>query len=85
MKLEKVGGEPVTTKIEPYLPRAKSIIIGVLRSKTIDQLDSEGAVGVLDEIRKRLNQQLFQKLFTIAEDEMRIEVKEVITSGFVVQ
>ena len=85
MEIETVGGEPVTKKIEPYLPRVESIIIGVLRSKHIDELESGQFAEVKDEIRKRLNQELFQRLFTLGKDEMRIEVKEVVDSGFVVQ
>lgn len=73
-------------KIDGYMPRIRSVLIQVIRSKTIDQLsEGEDFEEVKDEIRKRLNQEVFDRLFSLGEDKRTIKVTEVNVSSLVIQ
>jgi beta-lactamase regulating signal transducer with metallopeptidase domain len=67
----------VLERINTYIPRIKSVMVEVLRSKTIDQLQGENFENVKTEIERGLNQEIFQKLFRMSDDKMEILVQEV--------
>lgn len=75
--LEKLGKH--TTKI-------KSIILKVIRMKTVDQLSGDSLHEVEEEIRKRLNEEVFKVIFPITKDSQKeIQVQEVGFTGIVIQ
>ena len=73
-------------KIVLYDLKIKSTIITILRGKTVDELDAQFIHEVQDEIRKRLNKEIFERLFKL-DDENKIEVRvvEVNISDLVIQ
>ena len=71
--------------------KIRSIILNVIRSKTIDQFESESISDVKDEIRRAINQQVFEKIewpavkFMGDDGEAEITVREVEFTGLIVQ
>jgi flagellar basal body-associated protein FliL len=76
----------VLDKIVLYDLKIKSTIMTILRGKTVDELDAQFIHEVQDEIRKRLNKEIFERLFKL-DDENKIEVRvvEVNISDLVIQ
>ena len=74
------------TKLAPFNSKIKGIIVEVMRLKTIDQLSAEFLADVKDEIRQRLNREVFQKVFALTEDNnIEVEVQEVVFSDLIIQ
>lgn len=73
-------------KITQYIGRVKAIILEIVRSKTMDQLESENISEVQKEIKRRLNKEVFQYLFDPEEDGKKdISVSEVIFPEIIIQ
>jgi flagellar basal body-associated protein FliL len=78
-------------KVEENLGKIKAIIVEVMRGKTVDQFDSEVLPEVQDEIRRKLNQQVFDRVFVNPPDAeekekiLEMRVVEVIFTTFVIQ
>lgn len=65
--------------------KIRAIILRVIRSKTIDQLENDVIGDVMDEIRRELNQQVFERILWDDDGETKITVQEVDFTGFIVQ
>ena len=77
---------PVNTKLAQYTQRIRAISIGIVRSKTIDQLESGFVDEVKDEIKKKLNADLFSRLFKIDENnKVQVVVDQVEFSSIIIQ
>ena len=68
------GKTDITDKITPYMPGIKAIVHRVMSAKTMDELETEFRPLVLEEIKDRLNQEIFRRIFKI-DDNNKIEVK----------
>ena len=78
--------EPVNTKLAQYTQRIRAISISIVRSKTIDQLESGFVDEVKDEIKKKLNTDLFSKLFKIDDtNKVQVVVDQVEFSSIIIQ
>ena len=72
--------------IAQYIGRVKAIILEIVRSKTMDQLESDNIAEVQKEIKRRLNKEVFQYLFDPEEDGKKdIRVSEVIFPEIIIQ
>ena len=89
------GGEPYTDKLKKdkstnekialYIDRMEHIVTDVMRAKTVDQIEN-GISDISEEIKERLNREVFQKAFQLTEDnEIAIEVQEVLILRPVIQ
>ena len=73
-------------QIGEYDAMIKEIITQIVRLKTIDELDAERIEEVKDEIKLRLNKDVFQKLYQIDDDNKReIQVHKVVFADFIIQ
>jgi flagellar basal body-associated protein FliL len=73
-------------KINQYIGRVKAIILEIVRSKTMDQLESNNISEVQKEIKRRLNKEVFEYLFDAAEDgKKEIRISEVIFPEIIIQ
>jgi len=64
----------------------KSLIVEIVRLKTVDELDGEIIHEVRDEIRQRLNKDVFQKLFAPSDDNpIEVEIQGVVFSDIIIQ
>ena len=78
--------EPVNSKLAQYTQRIRAISITIVRSKTIDQLESGLVDEVKEEIKKKLNADLFSKLFKIDDTNVvQVVVEEVEFSSIIIQ
>jgi len=76
----------ITDKIDLYGQRIVSVISKTVRIKTIDELDGEFIHEIEDEVRKRLNKEIFERLFTVTEDQtIEVIVSEVDISNIIIQ
>jgi flagellar basal body-associated protein FliL len=76
----------VTDKIALYDQRIVSVISKTVRLKTIDELDGEFIHEIEDEVRKRLNKEIFERLFVVTEEEKtEVIVSEVDISNIIIQ
>ena len=82
---EALAGEEITKKIQLYMPRVKGVIIQIIRAKRVDELEGDNLDEVREEIRKKLNQEVFDKIFRMEEEEKSINVQEVIFSRIILQ
>ena len=80
---EKFEDEAFIKKMDKFMPRIKSIITETMRSKTVDQLEGEFFKDVKQEMKKRLTQEVFDKIFK--KDDYKITVKDVNVSRLVIQ
>ena len=76
----------VLEKIGLYDRRIVSVINRIIRLKTVDELEGEFIHEIEDEIREKLNKNIFQRLFRV-DDENKIEVivAEVDISNLIIQ
>jgi len=73
-------------KIKLYDQRIISVISKTMRLKTIDELDGELIEETEDEIRKRLNDEIFARLFAVTEEQkIEVIVSEVDIANIIVQ
>ncbi len=80
-----VFGEDVG-KIQDYNGLVRSILIEVVRSKTIDQLEGEYIKDVQEEIKQRLNSEVFPHLFDEKEDDKKaMKVEEILFTKMIIQ
>lgn len=71
---------------EQQAPRMRSIISAVLRAKTIDQFEGDALAAVAEEVKKRLNSEVFASLLDAQKTPDReIRVAEVLFTGLVIQ
>lgn len=76
----------ITDKIGLYDQRIVSVISKTIRLKTIDELDGEFIHEIEDEVRKRLNKEIFERLFTVTEEKkIEVIVSEVDISNIIIQ
>jgi hypothetical protein len=76
----------ILDKIKLYDQRIISVISKTIRLKTIDELDGELIDETEDEIRKRLNNEIFARLFAVTEEQkIEVVVSEVDISNIIVQ
>ncbi|MFL2540410.1 MAG: flagellar basal body-associated FliL family protein [Candidatus Latescibacterota bacterium] len=76
----------VLDKIKLYDQRIVSVISKTARRKTVDELDGEFLHEIEDEIRKRLNKEIFERLFRVDEDHTtEVIVTEVDISNMIIQ
>jgi len=74
------------TKIGLYDLLIKSLIVEVVRLKTVDELDGEIIHEVRDELKQRLNKDVFQKLFKPDDDNpLEVKIHEVVFSDIIIQ
>ena len=85
LKSEDLAGEEITKKIQLYMPRIRAAINQTVRSKRVDELEGDNLDEVREEIRKKLNQEVFDKIFRMEEGEKSINVQEVIFSRIILQ
>ena len=72
--------------LDQYSGLVKAIIIEVMRSKTIAELSSENIPVVQEEMKKRLNKEVFQRIFKVdQENKKEIKIKEVIITKIIIQ
>jgi hypothetical protein len=70
----------------PYEQRIVSVISKMVRRKTIDELDGEVIHIIENEIRKQLNEEIFERLFRVNEDQpYEVIVTEVDISSVIIQ
>ena len=84
---EKLAEDTTTLeKIGLYDRRIVSVINRIIRLKTVDELEGEFIHEIEDEIREKLNKNIFQRLFRV-DDENKIEVivAEVDISNLIIQ
>ena len=56
--------EPTFIKaMEDFLPRIKSIVTEIMRSKTVNELEGEFLKDAKEQMKKRLNEEIFVKIF----------------------
>jgi flagellar basal body-associated protein FliL len=73
-------------KIAAYDQKIVSVIAKTVRRKTIDELDGEFIHEIEDEIRKRLNKEIFERLFVVTEEKkIEVIVSEVDISNIIIQ
>ena len=79
-------------KVAELLPKnlglIKSVILGVMRAKTIDELDAQVQEDVLNTIESELNQKVFDKLIWNPEDEgskKKLTISDVIFTEMIIQ
>ncbi len=73
-------------KVNDYAGLVRSILIEVVRSKTIDQLEGEYIKDVQEEIKQRLNSEVFPHLFDEKEDDQKeIKVEEILFTKMIIQ
>ena len=73
-------------KIGENIGLVKSIFIEVVRAKTIDQLEGEYIKDVQEEIKQRLNNEVFPHLFDEKEDDQKeIKVEEILFTKMIIQ
>lgn len=78
--------ELVTAKLTGYTQRIRAIVVNIVRSKTIDQLESEFIDEVKDEIKRKLNADLLSRLFKIDENnKVKVVIEEVEFSSIIIQ
>ena len=93
---KKEDGEPLeetvfveddfTKKMEKVLPRIKSIITEIMRSKTINHLEGELFKDVKKEMKNRINIEVFNnKKFNEEEAEFTISLDDVNVSRLIIQ
>lgn len=76
----------VLENLGKHTTKIKSIVLKVIRTKTVDQLDGDRLHEVEEEIRKRLNEEVFKVIFPITKDNQKeIQVQEVDFSDIVIQ
>ena len=76
----------ILDKIKLYDQRIISVISKTIRLKTIDELDGAFMHEVEDEIRKRLNNEIFARLFAVTEEQKtEVTVSEVDISNIIMQ
>ena len=76
----------VRDEIGLYDQRIVSVISKTVRLKTIDELDGEFIHEIEDEIRKRLNKEIFERLFPVNEEQKtEVIVSEVDISNIIIQ
>ena len=79
-------GNETIEKIKLYDQRIVSVISKTIRRKTIDELDGEFIHEIEDEIRKRLNKEIFERLFRVDEDHTtEVIVTELDISSMIIQ
>lgn len=90
--IDEKGGDippdsPDLPKLEPYVGLAKSIIIDVIRAKTVDELTTPEYVSEIQkEIREKLNSRIMARVFAGKEDEeLKLRVEEVLFTEFIIQ
>ena len=73
-------------KIAAYDQKIVSVIAKTVRRKTIDELDGEFIHEIENEIRKRLNKEIFERLFVVTEEKkIEVIVSEVDISNIIIQ
>ena len=86
MKPEEIGADPVVTaKVTEHINLIKAKALKLLRSKTIDQLNSENMPDVGKELRDVLNSEVFDKIKWDEDDKKKIKVQEILFQGIIVQ
>ncbi len=76
----------ILDKIKLYDQRIISVIGKTIRLKTIDELDGAFIHEIEDEIRKRLNNEIFSRLFAVTEEQKtEVIVSEVDISQIIMQ
>ena len=76
----------ILDKIKLYDQRIISVIGKTIRLKTIDELDGEFIHEIEDEMRKRLNNEIFARLFPVTEEKKtEVKVSEVDISQIIMQ
>ena len=78
----------VTDKIGLYDLKIKSLIMRIIRGKTVDELDARFQDELEDEIRKVVNTQIFDRLFKTGDEEENtttVNVVEVNISDIIIQ
>ena len=79
-------GNEIIEKIKLYDQRIVSVVSKTARRKTIDELDGEFIHEIEEEIRKRLNKEIFERLFRVDEDHTtEVIVTEVDISSMIIQ
>lgn len=60
---DKWDDENFTKTFDKFMPRIKSIVTEIMRSKTVNQLEGEFLKDAKQEMKTRLNQEIFVKIF----------------------
>jgi len=84
---DNIDADPeILPKIARYEPKIRAILNEIIRSKTVDQFDSEAIVEVQDEMKERLNNEVFQRLFASDEENKKeVKVQEIVFSELLIQ
>jgi flagellar basal body-associated protein FliL len=76
-------------RIGEYDSLIKSIIVRIVRLRTVDQLDGERLEQVQEEIKHQVNQDVMQKLFPFPDPEekntIEVRIEDVIFSEIIIQ
>ncbi len=78
----------VLDKIALYDLKVKSLIMRIIRGKTVDELDAQFQDEIEDEIRKVISKEVFERLFKTGPDEenkTEVRVVEVNISDIIIQ
>ena len=83
---KKIDEEPLKTKMATYVKRIVSIVTKTLRVKTVEDLSGEYIHEIEEEVRLKLNQHLFSRLYSGDEDPShQVRVVEVDFTNLIIQ
>lgn len=88
----------VLAKLDGYVALMKSIIVQVVRQKTVPELEGENLLATADEIRDRLNTEILNEAFKLEDDKggfmgigsekgnkITVQVQDVIFTDIIMQ
>lgn len=76
----------VLDRIKLYDLKIKSLIMRIIRGKTVDELDAQFQDELQDELRDVLNREIFDRLFKIDDDnKTEVRILEVNISDIIIQ
>lgn len=85
---EKLGkeAEKALAKLHQYDNKIKAVIVGIVREKTIDELEGDALQQVQEEIMQRVNDEVMKRAYAVTEDNsVEITVSEVVFSDIIIQ
>ncbi|MEW6755834.1 MAG: flagellar basal body-associated FliL family protein [Candidatus Latescibacterota bacterium] len=73
-------------KLTPYNNKIKAIAVGIVRLKTVDELEGEAVQQVQDEIRDAVNREVMTRVYAITDqNKIEVTVQEVAFSDIIIQ
>ena len=87
MKPSEIAADPALAKVAENIPLIQTTILGVLRQKTIDDLEAANIEEVWKHVQTALNQAVFSKIEWTDDPESskRISVQRIIPTQIIIQ